>query len=142
MRIEGRIIPPQGKEKYWAVSIDSMAIFTQGTSEKDAYRMAADAVEMLAEDAGTPFKATIEKGSERHTFTVNGSDPSALLRFAFRRMRAAKNLTLMDVSKRLDSKSPNAYAKFERGTVPRLDTLEELIHAIDPDLQLVLKKRA
>lgn len=142
MRIEGRITPPRGKEKYWAVSLDSLAIFTQGKNLKDAYRMAADAVETLAADAGTPFEATIEEGSEPHTFTVRGSNEGAFLRFAFRRMRAAKHLTLMEVSERLDSNSPNTYAKFERGTIPRLDTLEELIHAIDPSLQLVLKKRA
>lgn len=141
MRIEGKLIPPRGKAKYWGVEIDSIAVFTQGKNERDAYRMAADAIELLADDGGTPFKAIVEPGAAKNSFTVSGSDPRAFLRFALRRIREAKHLTLMDVSARLDSKSPNTYARYEQGTVPKFDTLEHLIEVIDPDLELVLKKR-
>mgnify|MGYP001615070274 CR=1 FL=1 len=142
MRIEGRIIPPKGKEKLWGVEIDSIGVFTQGKSLRNAYLMAKDAVELLAEDAGIPFEATIEPGSEKHTFTLGCDDARSFLQFTLRRIRESNDLSLMEVSEKLDSNSPNAYSRYEHGTMPRLDTLEEMLGVIDPDLDLVFKKRA
>jgi transcriptional regulator with XRE-family HTH domain len=55
-------------------------------------------------------------------------------------MRSARKLTAREIAARLDSSSPNAYARYEQGkAMPRIDTLEDLIHAIDPKLNLILK---
>jgi transcriptional regulator with XRE-family HTH domain len=49
-------------------------------------------------------------------------------------------LTLMDVARRLKSKSPNAYARYEQGkSVPTVAKLDQLMKAIDPAFEPILK---
>ena len=41
---------------------------------------------------------------------------------------------------RLNSKSPNAYARYERGkNIPTVEKLNQLMKAIDPGFELILK---
>lgn len=137
MKIEGRLIPPRGKDKYWSVEIALISVFTQGKSKSDAYTMAADAVETLVNKRG--FKAICEAG-EKNTFTVASKDTATFLAFILGRIRERYGLTAREVARRLHSKSPNAYARYEQGkAVPTVKKLEELLRAIDPKLEAILR---
>jgi len=44
------------------------------------------------------------------------------------------------VARRLGQKSPNAYARYEQGrSVPTVEKLNELMRAIDPGIEPILK---
>mgnify|MGYP000896337438 CR=1 FL=1 len=138
MKVEGKLRPPRGKkDKYWGVDIPLLSIFTQGKSKKDAYAMAVDAVEVLVDKKG--FKVICVPGN-KNTFTISSSDTATFIAFVLGRVRMTYGLTAREVAQRLNSKSPNAYARYEQGkAVPTVETLEELLHAIDPKLEPVLK---
>lgn len=137
MKLEGKLTPPKGKDKYWGVSISVIGLHTQGKSKSNALAMAADAIELLVDKPG--FKVSCEKGKE-NDFLVSAEDTATFLAFILSRIRTESNLTAREAALALNSPSPNAYARYEQGrAVPRLDTLEELIHAVNPALNLVLR---
>jgi predicted RNase H-like HicB family nuclease len=138
MRFEGKVIKPSHKkERYWAVEIPILHIHTQGNSRKDAYLMAADAIEGLINTVG--FKANIYPG-ENDNFTIDSNNSALFIAFMLRRQREFRKLTVREVASRLDSKSPNSYAQYETGKIsPSVDKLIELLQAIDPDFEPILK---
>jgi predicted transcriptional regulator len=76
----------------------------------------------------------------KHTFGVTSNDTPTFLAFVLSRLRSTHQLTAREVAERLESSSPNRYARYEQGkAMPKLDTLEELLKAISSDLELVLK---
>jgi hypothetical protein len=137
MKIEGILMPPKGKNKYWGVTIPLIGVHTQGKSKKDAYAMAIDAIESLVNKSG--FSASC-KATGEYSFLIGSEDTPTFTAFVLSRMRAASHLTARAVAKAMKSTSPNAYARYENGkTVPKLDTLEALLRAIDPRISVVLK---
>jgi hypothetical protein len=138
MKIEGRLIPPRGrKNRYWGVEIPLLAIFTQGKGKSDAYAMAADAIEILVEKKG--FKVMCEPNGG-NSFTVTSKDTATFVAFVLGRIRERYGLTAREVARRLNSKSPNAYARYEQGkSIPTIEKLEELLKAIDPKLEAILR---
>jgi predicted RNase H-like HicB family nuclease len=131
------VTPPRGvKNKYWGVEIPVLEIYTQGKTKADAYLMAKDAIEALVDKKGFKAICVPSKGN-RFMLTANG--PGTFIAFILGRLRTSHNLTARQMADRLQSSSPNAYARYEQGrTMPKLDTLEELLHAIDPTLGLLL----
>lgn len=138
MTIEGYLTPPKGKKNpYWSVEIPLLEIYTQGKTEKAAYAMAADAVEALVNKEGFRVIVTPRK---KHTFALRSEDTPTFLAFILSRLRSTHQLTAREVAERLESSSPNRYARYEQGkTMPKLDTLQDLLKAINSDLELVLK---
>ena len=138
MQIEGKIAPPKGrKNRFWSVEIPLLEIYTQGKSREDAYRMVKDAVESLVNKKGFSVTVTPDKGN---AFGVSSNDFATFLSFVLARLRTSHHLSAREVAERLSSSSPNAYARYERGkAMPKLDTLLQLLRAIDPRLSLVLK---
>jgi hypothetical protein len=138
MRFEGKVYRPASKkDRFWGVGIPILHIHTQGTSRKDAYVMAADAIESLVYRKS--FKVKIYPG-ESDTFTIDSNDSALLIALMLRRQREFRNLTVREVAARLDSKSPNAYAQYESGKIsPSIDKLIELLQAIDPEFEPILK---
>ncbi len=47
MIFEGKVFAPARGSRYWEVKIPQLGVFTQGRSERNAYAMAADALETL-----------------------------------------------------------------------------------------------
>ncbi len=137
MKIEGKLTPPRGtKNKHWGVEIPVLEIYTQGKSKADAYMMAKDAIESLVDKKG--FKAICIPG-KGNRFTISSNDTAIFVAFVLNRLRVARNLTTRQMAERLRSSSPNTYARYEQGrAMPKLDTLEALLRAIDPTLGLVL----
>ena len=139
MKLEGFLKKPHAKEKFWAVDIPALGVFTQGRNKKDAFLMAKDAIETVVDQKG--FFVTIEPLDEL-SFSISANEPRFLIGLLLRRQRALKGLTLMEVAKKLHSKSPNSYGRYEQGQVlPSLDKLAELLRAIDEDLDPILKIR-
>lgn len=138
MRFEGYLTKPDGKKnRYWGVEIPILHVHTQGKSRKDALLMAKDAIYCMLEKK--EFRVQIHEGPG-DTFTVDSDNPTAFIAFMLKRQRQFHGLTVRDVAARLSSKSPNAYSQYERGKVkPSMDKLVELLQAIDPNFEPVLK---
>lgn len=137
MKLEGRIWKDK-KTKYWVVHVPLLDISTQGTSKKNALAMIEDAVQLEADTKG--LKITAEMGAADDEFTVSANDPDALIAFLLKRQRQSHGLTVREVASRLKSSSPTAYAQYEQGKrAPSLGKLRELLRAIDPNLEPILK---
>jgi transcriptional regulator with XRE-family HTH domain len=64
-----------------------------------------------------------------------------MISLLLRRQRQMSGLSLGDAAARLGVKSRNAYARYERGTsVPTVEKLEELLHAVAPGREIVLQQ--
>lgn len=139
MRFEGNLVKPEGKKnRYWGVEIPLLHIHTQGKSRKDALIMAKDAIQSLIEDP--KVRVHIYDSEDGETFTIDSNNLTQFIAFMLKRQRQFRGLSVRDVAARLNSKSPNAYAQYEQGKVkPSMDKLVELMRAIDPDFEPVLK---
>ena len=137
MKIEGRVTPPRcTKNKHWSVEISLLDIHTQGSSKADAYLMAADAIEALVDKKGFKVICTPSKGNG---FVLTANDRATFMSFVLGRLRTTRNLSVREMAERLHASSPNTYARYEQGrAMPKFDTLEALLQAIDPRLGLVL----
>lgn len=100
--------------------------------------MIGDAIQVEAEKQGLEIQA--ELSHEQGVFTISANDPELLIAFLLKRQRTSHGLSVRDVASRLKSSSPTAYAQYEQGSrAPSLGKLRELLHAIDPKLNAVLK---
>jgi DNA-binding XRE family transcriptional regulator len=134
MKIEGKLIR---SGKWWAVEIPLLLIYTQGKTKKDAYLMAADAVEAIVDEKN--FKVKVTEGPD-NTFSVGSSNDTFLMALALKQQRAEHHLSVRDIAKRLGSNSPSAYSRYEQGKIkPSLDKFTQLLKAIDPSLEPILK---
>lgn len=134
MMIEGRVWKDG---KFWLAEIPLLDYLTQGRTKKEAFEMAKDIVETGVDKKG--FQIDLVKG-QNDTFCLTSNHTNALLAHVLRRQRQKHGLTVRDVSLRLHSTSPNAFSVYERGkSTPTISKLEELFHAIDPDVSLILK---
>lgn len=134
MKIEGKLIR---SGKWWAVEIPLLLIYTQGKTKKDAYLMAADAVEAIVDEKS--FKVKVSQGPD-NTFSIGSSNDSVLMALALKQQRAEHHLSVRDIAKRLGSNSPSAYSRYEQGKIkPSLDKFTQLLKAIDPSLEPILK---
>ena len=138
MKLEGRIWKDK-KTRVWVVYVPLLEISTQGRSRKNALVMIADAIELEVEKEG--FKIQAEMSTGEGTFTVSANEPDVLIAFLLRRQRTCHGLSVREVANRLESNSPTAYAQYEQGKrAPSLGKLQELLQAIDPEFDPVLKK--
>lgn len=136
MRFEGRVWKDKAS-KFWLVEVPLLDVMTQGTSKQDAYRMIADAIEVLVDRKG--FKVNVQPlgGAE---LTVGANQGGVLIALMLKRQREAHHLTLMEVARRLHSKSPNTFARYEQGkSVPTVEKLNQLMKAIDPEFEPILR---
>jgi len=137
VKLEGRIWKDE-KTKYWVVYVPLLDISTQGRSKKQALAMIEDAIQIEAEKEALKIQA--QPSREPGVFTVSANDPDSLIAFLLKRQRTCHGLSMRDVARRLASSSPTAYAQYEQGKrAPSLGKLRELLHAIDPQLEAVLK---
>jgi len=137
VKLEGRIWK-DGKTDYWVVYVPLLDISTQGRSKKKALAMIEDAIQIEAGKEGLKIQA--EPSREQGVFTVSSNDADSLIAFLLRRQRTCHGLSMREVARRLTSSSPMAYAQYEPGKpAPSLGKFGELLHAIDPKLDPVLK---
>lgn len=140
MELEGKIWKDG---KFWLVEVPAVEVMTQGRTQKEALEMIVNAIEGLVNcyfphDA-KDFKVTVQN-DKKGVIGVSSSNNSLMLAFSLRRQRELSKSTIREVSERLGSNSPNAYAKYEKGKVRiSLDQYERLLHAVNPARPLRLR---
>lgn len=118
--------------KFWMVDFPGLDAFTQGRTKKEAYFMAKDLLEGLAEVEGFDLDIIVMQG-EGDTLRAGAVDTKGFTAFILRRWRQAHSLTLQEAAKRLGSTSLNSYARYEQGrSEPTISMMQKLIQAISP----------
>lgn len=122
--------------KFWLAEVPILDAMTQGRTKKEAFAMVCDLLETLADRPG--FSVTVHPG--RHgDFEVGSTDTRGLVSLLLKRQRQRSGLSLAEAAQRMGYVSPNAYARYERGSsVPNVEKLTELIQAIAPGQDFVL----
>lgn len=142
MELEGRVWKDPDSS-WWLVEISFLDVMTQGRTRKDALKMIKDAVMELLKDSyegllDKRFRLTVNL-YESNIIGMGASDDRLLFSLGLKRQRQRSGSTIRDVSKRLKSKSPNAYARYERAQVrPSLEKYAELLHAANPSRRPLL----
>src|SRR3990167_3682906 len=103
--------------------------------------------DLVFEMAKSYFKDEVEKDFavtvidyKKDGIGVTASDNKLFLALSLRRQREKSGSTVREASERLGSKSPNAYAQYERGkTSISVDKYEELLTAANPFEKLRLR---
>lgn len=138
MTFEGRLLAPKKGSRYWEVRIPDLGVFTQGKSEKDAYLMAADAIETVIDQRGFQVEVAPLSGGR---FVVSANDPTPLVARWLCGLRVRSGLSVREAASRLGSSSPEAWARYESGRAsPTLEKLTELLRAIEPSSKFALKR--
>lgn len=141
MEMEGKIWKDG---KFWLVEIPALDAMTQGRTRKEALAMTKD---LVLEMAKSCFKNEVDEDFEveiidhqKNLIAVTANDNKLLLALSLRRQREKSGSTVREASERLGSKSPNAYAQYERGhTSISLDKYEQLLMAANPSEKLRLR---
>lgn len=138
MELEGKIWKDG---KFWLVEVPALDIMTQGTSRKNALYMIVDAIEGLIDCYFPEEKIkVIVQDYKNEIIGISSSNNSIILAFLLRRQRQVSKSTVREVSERLGSNSPNAYAKYEKGkTRISLDQYEKLLFAVNPKQRFHLR---
>ena len=142
MELEGKVWKDPDSS-WWLIEISFLDVMTQGRSRKDALAMIKDAVMELLKDSyegflDKQFQLTVNL-YEDGIIGMGASDDKLLFALGLKRQRLRSGSTIRDVSRRLKSKSPNAYARYERAQArPSLEKYAELLHAANPSRRPLL----
>ena len=137
MTFNGILVPPKPGSKYWAVAVPSIGVYSQGKNRADALLMICDAIEIAADRKG--FKAFVEDAGAKR-FSLGSNDPKVLLSLLLENKRSEAGLSIREVARRLNMRSPNGYAKYEKGEISMsVEQFEKMLHAINPKAKVFLK---
>lgn len=134
MEMEGKIWKDG---KFWLVEVPALDAMTQGKTRKEALKMVEDLVLQMTrnyfeDEVGEDFSVTVVD-YKKDVIGVTASDSRLFLALSLRRQREKSGSTVREASERLGSKSPNAYAQYERGkTSISVDKYEGLLMAANP----------
>lgn len=133
MELEGRIWK---NKNHWLVEIPSLNVMTQGETRDEALFMIQDAIleymKYYFESEMKGFELTVHD-YKKTVIGISANNAKLLLALSLRKQREKSGSTIREVSERLGSKSPNAYAQYEKGkTNISLDYYEKLLHAANP----------
>ena len=136
MELEGRVWK-EDKSSWWLVEVFFLDVMTQGRTRKEALVMIQDAVMELLKDSYSDLLTKSFQLSvslyEDGVIGIGASDDKLLFALGLRRQREKSGSSIRDVAKRLKSKSPNAYARYERALVrPSLEKCDQLLRAANP----------
>jgi len=133
MRFRGRI---KKDGRFWLAEIPAFDAVTQGRTKREAFEMAKDLIETMADTRR--FKVTVYPSGRGETFEVGANNTGILLALLLRRQRERQGLTLAEAAERLGQRSRNAYARYEQGkAMPTVEKMEQLLKAIAPDQEIV-----
>lgn len=141
MELEGKVWK---SGKHWLVEVPSLDVMTQGHTKEDALEMIRDAILLLVKGY---FKSEISESFDilvnryqRNIIGITATDSKILLSLSLRRQRKQSKSTVREASKRLGSKSPNAYGQYEQGkTKIPLEKYELLLQAANPRRHSLLR---
>jgi len=135
MRFAGHVVKTG---KWWAIEVPDLGAFSQGRTKKEAYSMIRDAIEAMIGKPG--FSVDVHQGKGSY-FEVGSTEDAVLVAFFLKQQRGLSGKTLKQVVGNLGQTSVNAYARYEQGaSVPTIDKLTELLRALEPDADFVLRK--
>jgi DNA-binding XRE family transcriptional regulator len=121
---------------HWLAEVPIFEAMTQGRSRKEALAMIEDWFCSMVDRTGFSVQAHLVGNGQ---VEIVASDLEPMIGLLLQRQRHQSGLSLAEVAKRLGAKSRNAYARYERGdSLPTVTKLDELLHAISPDRDLVL----
>jgi predicted RNase H-like HicB family nuclease len=128
------------KSKYWAIGVEDLAIFTQGTSRDDAFNMLRDAIQLLAEDeVEAPCEIDIEDTGEK-TFYLSFKDTKAMWPFIIGRLKYSTDFSVAEISEKLGKASRTTVGRYVSGSsIPTIPAFDELLKALGYDL--IIKKK-
>ena len=133
MRFRGKL---QRDGKHWLAEVPVFDAMTQGRTRGEALDMIAD---WFASIAGRPRLDVRVVNVGSTDFEIAAVDTRPMISLLLRRQRQKSGLSLAAVAQRLGVKSRNAYARYEQGTtVPTVEKLAELLHAIAPDREILV----
>jgi predicted RNase H-like HicB family nuclease/predicted RNA binding protein YcfA (HicA-like mRNA interferase family) len=141
MEIEGKIWK---SGKFWLVEVPTIDVCTQGHTRKEALAMITDAIKELmmtyfSEEQANDLEVHVTD-YKKDVIGITTSNNSLMLAFSLIRQREMSKSTIREVSERLGSKSPNAYAQYEKGKMRiTLDQYERLLQAVNPNRHPRLK---
>ena len=140
MELEGRIWKSRKKGgPTWIVEVSALDIVTQGYSKEEALEMIRDAILELMRSAyrsarKKSFDIIVHDYEKNGLISVSCSDPKLLAAFSIKRQRLKTRTTLREAARRLGSSSPNAYARYEQGTVNMSFLMyDRLLQAVNPN---------
>lgn len=137
MMINGRIFKSGA---WWCAEAPSIGVYTQGKTRKEAEEMLADAVQAVIHRDGFAVKVTANGADD---VLVAANQPAMLGAYLLKYQRETNGLSLADVAKLLGVSSRTNYARIEQGTsVPTIDKFVEILHAIAPEMAVVIGPRA
>ena len=139
MELEGKVRKTRsGGPPDWLAEVPALDIMTQGYTQEEALEMLEDAILELMKDAfpaarRKSFQITIRDYGKGGLVGVGASDTKLLAAFVLRRQRRQGGLSVREAAGRLGSTSPNAYAKYEQGTINITFTMyDRLLNAANP----------
>ncbi len=128
---------------FWLVEVPALDLTTQGETKEEAYKMIKEASEELTrlyfkrEDAEEFEITVISYGKD--VFAITSNNVQLLMSLLLKRQREKSGTTIQTAAERLGSKSPNAYAQYEKGhTNVSVVKFEQLLDAVNPDNDLKL----
>lgn len=135
LKFEGKL---SKANKYWAVSVQALDIYTQGKTKKDALDMIREAISLSMGLKKSFIKAqTI--GNDRFVLSSRKTkDDKFLMALMLKNQRAKHGLSLREVADRLGV-SKHAYAQYEQGrALPSIAKVEEYIRVMNKNAHVVL----
>jgi hypothetical protein len=135
VRFHGRIYR---SGKHWLAEVPVFDALTQGRTRNEALAMIDDWFVSMVDQP----KFAVRMFSSGHTdFEIASDDPRPMISLLLRRQRQKSGLSLKQAAERLGAKSRNAYARYEQGVaVPTVAKLDELLRAIAPDRDIVVRQ--
>ncbi|HYC57354.1 MAG TPA: helix-turn-helix transcriptional regulator [Candidatus Binatia bacterium] len=136
MRFQGRIFK---EGKHWLIEAPLFDALTQGRTQTEAFEMMKDWFRTAVDRRN--FRVTLDRTGTGE-FDIVANDVRPMIALLLQRQRQRSGLSLAQVAQRLGAKSRNAYARYENGSsVPTVEKLEELLRAVAPDCDLVVRQR-
>lgn len=128
---------------WWLAEIFFLDIMAQGKTRKEALKMLKDAIKEMIKDS---FEASKCKKInlmihlyENQMIGLGSSDNTLIFSLGLKRQRMISGSSIREVAERLNSKHPNAYARYEKAQAkPSLEKCAQLLHAVNPDRRPLL----
>lgn len=141
MELEGQLWKQSNR---WIAQIPALGVSTERPTKKAALDEIQNTLKQLVVFY---FPAEIEEEIDidvryypNGIFGITMKDNKLLLALSLRRQREQSGLTIREAAQRLGSRSPNAYAQYERGKIRiSLDKFERLLQAANPKRKSYLR---
>jgi len=139
----GNIRESKEADLSWRIEVSSLCIFAYGGTRKEVFERLHD---LIITSLELHFKENLQKGFKLDiidhgdgTVGVEGSDQKVLMALALRKQRERKGSSVRQVSGKMGSSSPAAYARYEKGEISMsLEKFDQLLKAIDSKHTLFL----